>query len=281
MLKLENGKYYIDEPAVIKKVSTAKSSPTHTHSFIELTYILKGKCVHIVDGITYPAAHGDMVIINFGQSHSLICGDETVYINILIKPELFNESIKDSENAFSLLALEDFEDFKNSVNPQNCFISFEKGERVKIESIIDCLLSENEKDPGSTLMMRSGFNMLFIYLFRKMSLAMQSGFKSVDKKLLQYLKDNCSENLSAESVAGMCGYNASYFSRLFKACSKKTFTEYITECRIEKACKLLDSSDLSVEQIISESGFANRTNFFKIFKSATGMTPLYYRKSKK
>ena len=131
MSRLENGKFFIDEPAEISRHVNKHSTPSHTHGFIELVYTIRGKCIHTVDGKQFVARHGDMIIINYNQSHAIEINPDTEYVNILLKPEIINESIKDTENAFSLLMLEDFEDFRNIVNQRNCFISFNKKEQAE------------------------------------------------------------------------------------------------------------------------------------------------------
>ena len=82
-------------------------------------------------------------------------------------------------------------------------------------------------------------------------------------------------------IAVLCGIEDNfYFSRLFKRCTGKNFTVYITDCRMEKARALLEDSHLSVDSVIAACGFSDRTKFFRQFTDRTGMTPLQYRKSK-
>ena len=278
-LRLDNGKFYIDEPAAIIFAKGA-DEPPHTHDFIELMYMLRGQCIHVVDGVEYPASHGDMLLINYGSLHSII-GDDMEYVNVLIKPEILDEGIRSSENAFSLLSLKDFEEFRTSVNQKNCFIHFDGSEREQVEGVIRWLLAEqNQPQAGSQLMIRSGFNMLFILVFRKMALSLQPEFHGVDKHLLAYVREHCNERLRLEDLARMCGYNTCYFSRLFKQRCGKSFKAYVLEARMELACRLLEDTDLSVERIISEVGFSDRMKFFSAFSQRMGMTPMKYRKSK-
>ena len=70
-----------------------------------------------------------------------------------------------------------------------------------------------------------------------------------------------------EALAEKCFYNPSYFSRAFKAYAGVTFSEYLTECRIERAKELLSATELSIETVIGESGYSNRTKFFADFSA--------------
>ena len=59
--------------------------PEHKHDFVEMVYMLKGRCVHFIDGKEYPVRHGDLVIINYNQTHGMVGSSEVDYINILIQ----------------------------------------------------------------------------------------------------------------------------------------------------------------------------------------------------
>lgn len=52
------------------------------------------------------------------------------------------------------------------------------------------------------------------------------------------------------------------------------------DIRQKKACDLLRSTDLSIEEIASKVGYSNVANFYRAFKSWTGKTPLGYRGKK-
>ena len=59
------------------------------------------------------------------------------------------------------------------------------------------------------------------------------------------------------------------------------FTSYIKELRLTTAMDMLVNTDKSIEEIIGDSGFSDRTKFFKSFFDKNGVTPKEYRKSKK
>ena len=60
-----------------------------------------------------------------------------------------------------------------------------------------------------------------------------------------------------------------------------TMIRYLTECRVAHACKLLQTTDLSVSAVASSSGFADELHFMKVFKRSVGVTALQYRKAAK
>lgn len=253
----------------------------HCHDFLELVYMYRGKCVHTIDDMEHPVSHGDLLIINYHQRHA-VKGDSSVeFINILIKPEFISSSLDQPDNAFSLLSLAEFEEFRKIVNQNNCVISFSGSERSNLETLILSLHEElSNHSPGWQLAVRSQLNLLLITVFRKMSLVKESAGQLSDT-LLAYIKEHCEEKLTLKELALQNNYNPSYFSRLFQQYTHMSFTDYLRLVRIEKAKDLLQFSDKKINDIYPKVGYSDKTRFFKDFRRHTGMSPLEYRKSKK
>ena len=51
------------------------SEPIHKHEFIELVYIVSGSGTQRVDGCEYAVSKGNMLFINYNQSHSFSAKD--------------------------------------------------------------------------------------------------------------------------------------------------------------------------------------------------------------
>lgn len=278
---VKNNKYYMSDGVGIF-YGTNTTEKVHTHEFVEMVYTRKGKCTHIIDGEEYTVRHGDMVIINYNQTHEIKGDCQTQYINILIKPEFINNRLGIQENAFALLNLTEFSDFYKILDRNKCKVSFSREERERVENIISVMYEEIEsRREGYELMVRSQLNSLLISVFRKMSLSMENAFTEVGDELLNYIARNCHERLTLVDTAKKCSYNTAYFSRKFKDFAGMTFTAYLKKVRIEKAMALLRTTELKISQITEQVGYSDKTKFFAHFNSITGMTPLQYRKSKK
>ena len=68
-------------------------------------------------------------------------------------------------------------------------------------------------------------------------------------------------------------YTPYYLSRIFKKYTGTTFSEYLTNYRIEQAKKLLGEGKLSVKEIAYATGFNSQGYFSKIFKKYAGVSP--------
>lgn len=93
---------------------------------------------------------------------------------------------------------------------------------------------------------------------------------------LRYLKEHYHEPISRDNVADACFMNSSYFGRCFKQYTERTFTEYLTDLRIQKSIQLL-GKNITIEEIAGKVGYGSSRHFCRIFKEITGYTPKEYR----
>lgn len=102
--------------------------------------------------------------------------------------------------------------------------------------------------------------------------------KKMMGKALAYIDENyMNDSLSLNTVAAEAEVSANYLSAVFSQSMKKTFVEYVTEKRMEKAKKLLKSTSLSSGEIASRVGYKDSHYFSFVFKKTQGMSPREYR----
>ncbi len=94
----------------------------------------------------------------------------------------------------------------------------------------------------------------------------------------QYIKAHYKEPITLEIVSDYVGFNATYFSSLFKKETNTTFSEYLTSVRMERAKELLKESNLNVATICEEVGYNDTKHFSKSFAKYTNLKPNEYRK---
>ena len=99
--------------------------------------------------------------------------------------------------------------------------------------------------------------------------------------LWQYLQENfAQENLSLEELCLHLHISPSYFSMIFKKETKKTFHQYVTELRMDKALTLLSSTELKTAQIAQRVGLPDPSYFSYCFKKHFGFPPSQARRPK-
>ena len=95
--------------------------------------------------------------------------------------------------------------------------------------------------------------------------------------VLSFIVQNYQQEIHLSEVAKLANMSESAFSRYFKKRTRRTFSQFIAEIRIEHACKLLVQDKMSISAIALESGFNNLSNFNRQFKLLKKTTPLAYR----
>ena len=85
------------------------------------------------------------------------------------------------------------------------------------------------------------------------------------------------ETLSLSDVADQVGLSSSHFSTTFKQETGKSFVEFLTSVRMDKAKEMLCFTDMKASQISYEVGYKDPHYFSYLFKKTQGCTPSEYR----
>ena len=99
--------------------------------------------------------------------------------------------------------------------------------------------------------------------------------------ICEYMTKHCAEDVSMDDLASLAGFSRFHFSRLFKQFTGLSCYEYLTQCRIDLAERLLINPDLSVTDVAMQAGFNSLSTFNRIFKQARNCTPNEYKKMNK
>lgn len=97
-------------------------------------------------------------------------------------------------------------------------------------------------------------------------------------RCVSYIKNHTNGPLQIEDVAEYIGRSRSYLMRKFKAEMGVQVNVYITQCKLEEACDLLEYSPASLADISNYLGYSSQSYFQNVFKKNYGITPMEYRK---
>jgi AraC-like DNA-binding protein len=97
-------------------------------------------------------------------------------------------------------------------------------------------------------------------------------------RTLAFVRDHLNEPLSLARVAKVAGFAPAYFSRLFASTQGKTFHRFLSELRVERAKRMLESTDLPVERIGRLAGFRSQARFHAVFRKWARVTPAGHRR---
>jgi AraC-like DNA-binding protein len=95
--------------------------------------------------------------------------------------------------------------------------------------------------------------------------------------VLAFIGKNLSQELRETELAELSGQSASAFSRYFRRHTGVPFVQYVNRLRINLACQLMMSADMTITDICYQVGFNNLSNFNRQFLLLKGMSPSRWR----
>ena len=116
------------------------------------------------------------------------------------------------------------------------------------------------------------------FIFTKHPAKVQSRELTPVEKILKYINNHYSENITLEDLEEKFFLNKSYICRIFRNTMGISLINYVQHKRILEAQQLLLSTDESIINISLECGFSNIQHFYRVFKKVTTLTPNEYRK---
>jgi two-component system response regulator YesN len=102
-------------------------------------------------------------------------------------------------------------------------------------------------------------------------------FHASIRQALGYLQQHYRDDLTLEVMSEQVHVSPAYFSRLFQKETGVTFTQYLTQLRLQHAKSMLAQTEWPVYDIAERVGYRNTKYFMKLFKETIGCTPTEYR----
>jgi len=101
---------------------------------------------------------------------------------------------------------------------------------------------------------------------------------SLVDRAIAYIQEHLTDKLSVETIAAHVGYSTGYFSHLFTEETGMSPYQFVVRSRVEHAQQLLQTTQLSVQDVAFQSGFNSAANFCYTFRRFTGESPHEYRR---
>ena len=93
----------------------------------------------------------------------------------------------------------------------------------------------------------------------------------------EYIRENCSDEISNTEIGAIFGYHPFYVSRVLKEKKGITLRQYIIAYRLKNAKRMLELTKKSIAEIAEECGFTDASYFTKTFRQTFGETPKEWR----
>ena len=275
----------LQEKINILRIRNNRECSIHTHEFAEFIFIVRGTCRHCIDGTDYDTEAGDLLFVNYGQTHSFQdATDDYEYYNLLYLPDFFSEELMNTENIYEIFRISLFREFARKEPGQPQIVSFRGKEYLETKKLIEDMMEEfTEKKTGYCSVLNGYSRVLLSKVLRKLEVRepkaeAQKYMNRITADCLAYIDARCLEKITLKEIAEHTFYNPSYFSRIFKEHCGISLSEYIKEKRIKEAARLLANTDLTNDEIMSRVGYTDKKQFYKNFREIYHETPAQYRK---
>lgn len=96
--------------------------------------------------------------------------------------------------------------------------------------------------------------------------------------ILNFIRRHGTEPIGVEDVTAQVGASRRKLERKFRAAMHRTIHDEIRRVRIERAKRLLSTTDLAMPAIANRSGFDSARRLATVFRKQTGTTPTAYRR---
>lgn len=102
--------------------------------------------------------------------------------------------------------------------------------------------------------------------------------RRIFSEIEKYIMENIDKDVTLNVLAEKFYYNPTYLSRLFSEELGENFSSYIIRIKIEHAKKLLQTTNIKINDVCEAVGYKSYRHFVNTFKKITGVTPIEYKK---
>ncbi|TWE05098.1 AraC-like DNA-binding protein [Neobacillus bataviensis] len=252
----------------IKEINEKKTNWDKKQSdsdFTEIIYIQQGCVEFVYENKPFIVQGGDLIILHpFSPIERKPYTDESfkaIYVN------MSNLHINGNDKGW----------FTNS---NNFPIIHLQEEKMEINNYLNIILREyRTQHAGYQDVISSILQAAIIKITRLLKNSDHQSVSSICFDVKKYIEENFRQELTLNHLATLVYVSPYHLAHIFKEEVGKPPIQYLIQCRIEEAKRLLKHSNLSVKEIAAMIGYENPNYFNLLFKKVTGTPPGKYRKS--
>jgi AraC-like DNA-binding protein len=247
-------------PVAFREVVEGRTLPE-----FQFVYISDGEGVFRAEGRTYTVKAGSMLLALPGMKHS------------------YNPLYETGWHEYWVGFTGDF--FSGMVNEgilSKDRIFFELGQRDYVLSIFTQIFDEvRSQEPLYQVKACSRVFLLLAELLtceRRKDHPNYSWQQQIVEKVKFYMEENIYKQINITDIAQETGLNPARLNDVFKTYTSMTPYQYYIQIKINKACRLLEQTDISIKEAAYTLGFEDQYYFSRLFKQKTGIPPSRWKR---
>lgn len=256
----------------------------HTHDYIELSYIVKGKFRQNILGrdITFQA--GEFCLIDKNCLHQDYLDDSpAIVLFIGVANDMFSEIMNENVTTEKIISFLQSALLKQKDLQQYLHFKPASNKKNETEACLTQLLDELIRQNVGAQYICKG---LLLRIFRILSTDYEFSLSKEQRKTMnwivfQEIADYIKKHYAAVTIQDLVDvfhFQEDYFNRLIKSKTGLTYSAYVQQIRLEQAEHLLLHTDKTIDKIVQEVGYQNKGYFYKLFQEKYSTTPSRYKK---
>lgn len=251
-----------------------------------LFYCTGGNGKILTEGVYYEMTHGSLLIIPAGVKYRLVSPDEeVVYLALNFDYTSGNSHISVPVPPYNA-ELEDCPPLSEEVNFEDDILFNDVVYRSSAPKIEKTLIKLDFEYSGR---LRFYENKTSAYLLDILTDCMRE-YSFQDKifgnnqhkinDIIVYIHKNYMKDISNHTLAEKFHFHPNYISSIIKDYTGLPLHQYLLRVRITQAVNLLETTNMSINDIALTTGFYDCSYFARYFKKIMGKTPMKFRNNK-
>jgi AraC family cel operon transcriptional repressor len=258
---------------------TGSGRGLHSHDFAELFWIERGRGWHLVADRRLALASGDLVFVRPGDAHQFRVADAGGFslVNLAL-PVAVLEPIRRRHFAGS-----------GGTGARTAALVWPwrpEGLPLTVR-LTPAQIDRLNGWAGQLAGMRQSLleiEACLLDLFNEVCVARRPGTDQTGATLPAWLQEAVAQLQRPERIAGgagaladLAGRSAEHISRIVRARTGMTTTQFILGLKLERAARQLRMTDRAILEVALDCGLGNAAYFYRVFKRRYGLTPRHYR----
>ena len=251
--------------------------PEHTHDYVEMVYMARGRSTHLVNGQRLTLEQGELLMLGQNARQAIEpAGEEDLAVNFIVRPAFFSGTLPflgEEETPLRRFVV-------SCLTGENeaGYLLFHVAEILPIQNLIENLVyTLTEQIPNRRGILQSTMGLLFAQLLNHTdALQFESREQNALLSVLRYIEEHYADGSLGE-IAARLHYDLPYLSRLIRQGTGRNYTELLQEKRLSQAAWLLRNTRRKVDEISLSVGYENVSYFHRLFAGRFGCSPKKYR----
>lgn len=244
----------------------------HHHDFFEISIILQGESLYLIDNEWQTVRSGDILLFNPGVDHA-----EKQLLNT------YSHQLHIGIRNFKLHGLA-----QNHFPTTQSLLSMQDSQLKIFDKAWQLIEEFNQQQTNFNLMGKALVMEMMILILRilekkerlsdETQASQNDRMHQVVQLIMTYMENNYAKDISIEQLATLYYVSPTYLSKIFKDLTGFSPINYLIQIRLKKAHELLTTDDLTVKEVAKAVGYEDAYHFSKSFKKHFGTSPSLVKK---